>query len=153
MWAWYHAGGFAAIAAWLHARDVSAFNPGAAPLMTEAKAILLQAGLSGAEAWLVEQMTHRLGLFARGVVGAPWQGLCESLQARAPAHIRLVVPALFHAFREAGWRDMGRIYSAELMTKKHAFCAPDFKGTKSEARRIIDMPEPTAADIIARVRG
>jgi hypothetical protein len=121
--------------------------------MTEAKAIMLQAGLSGSEAWLVEQMTHRVGLFARGVVGGPWQGFLEGLQARAPAHIKLVVPALLHAFREAGWEDMGRVYSVEHPTKKHVFRAPDWTGSKSEARRLVDLPEPTAADIIARVKG
>jgi hypothetical protein len=153
LWAWYAGGGLASVAAWLRARDVSTFQPGAAPPMTEAKAIMLQAGLSGSEAWLVEQMTHRVGLFARGVVGGPWQGFLEGLQARAPAHIKLVVPALLHAFREAGWEDMGRVYSVEHPTKKHVFRAPDWTGSKSEARRLVDLPEPSAADIIARVKG
>lgn len=153
LWAWYEAGGFGAVAAWLRARDVSAFAPGAAPPMTEAKAIMMQAGLSHAEAWLVEQMTLRLGPFARGVAGAPWQTLCERLQVTAPVGVRIVVPALFHAFREAGWRDLGRIYAPELQTKKHAFAAPDWTGSKSEARRIIEMPEASAAEIIARVKG
>lgn len=153
LWAWYEGGGFAAVAAWLRARDVSAFAPGAAPPMTEAKAIMMQAGLSHAEAWLVEQMTLRLGPFARGVAGAPWQTLCERLQVSAPVGVRIVVPAMFHAFREAGWRDLGRIYAPELQTKKHAFAAPDWVGSKSEARRIIEMPEASAAEIIARVKG
>jgi hypothetical protein len=65
----------------------------------------------------------------------------------------VVVPALLHAFREAGWIDMGRVYSAELPTKRHAFSAPDWTGSKSDARRIAEMPPPSAADIIARVRG
>ena len=153
LWDWYQAGGYEAVAAWLWARDVSRFNPGAAPILTEAKAIMMQAGLSLAEAWLVEQMQGRLGPFARGVVGAPWQSLCERLSVSAPNGVKLVVPALFHAFREAGWRDLGRIYSAEYQTKTHAFAAPDWDGTKSEARRIIAMPEPSAAEIIARVKG
>lgn len=153
LWDWYQAGGYEAVAAWLWARDVSRFNPGAAPILTEAKAIMMQAGLSLAEAWLVEQMQGRLGPFARGVVGAPWQSLCERLSVSAPNGVKLVVPALFHAFREAGWRDLGRIYSLEFQTKTHAFAAPDWDGTKSEARRIIAMPEASAAEIIARVKG
>jgi len=153
LWAWYEAGGYEAVAAWLHARDISGFNPGAAPILTEAKAIMQAAGLSAAEAWLVEQMQGRYGPFGRGVVGAPWQSLCERLSVSAPAGVKLVVPALFHAFREAGWRDLGRIYSAEYQTKKHAFAAPDWQGSKSEARRLIELPEPSAAEIIARVKG
>jgi hypothetical protein len=153
MWAWYDAGGFAAVAAWLHVRDVSHVNPGAAPMMTEAKAIMLSAGLSGMESWLVEQMTHKLGRFGRGVVAGPWQGFCEDLQLSAPLGTKVVVPALLHAFREAGWIDMGRVYSAELPTKRHAFSAPDWTGSKSDARRIAEMPPASAADIIARVRG
>ena len=79
--------------------------------------------------------------------------MCERLQVTAPVGVRIVVPALFHAFREAGWRDLGRIYAPELQTKKHAFAAPDWTGSKSEARRIIEMPEASAAEIIARVKG
>jgi hypothetical protein len=48
MWAWLESGGKSAVAAWLHARDVSAFAPGATPMLTEAKAIMVEAGMSGA---------------------------------------------------------------------------------------------------------
>jgi hypothetical protein len=37
LWAWYRAGGFAACTGWLARRDVTAFNPSAAPAMTEFK--------------------------------------------------------------------------------------------------------------------
>jgi hypothetical protein len=151
LWAWYERGGYEAVAGWLLARDVSAFEPGAAPPMTEAKAIMLQAGLSGAEAWIVEQASYRLGPFARGVVGGPWQGFCESLVT--PPGVRIVVPALFHGLREAGWIDLGRIYSAEHPTKRHAYRAPDWTGSKSDARRLLELPAPTTADIIARAKG
>jgi hypothetical protein len=153
LWAWYAAGGYEAIAGWLLARDVSAFQPGAAPMMTEAKAIMLQAGLSGSEAWIVEQATYRLGPFARGVVGGPWQGLCDTLQALAPGHLKIVVPALFHGLREAGWIDMGRVYSVDHPTKRHAYRAPDWTGSKSDARRLLELPSPSSAEIIARVKG
>lgn len=152
LWHWYETGGYEAVAEWLWARDVSGFGPGAAPLSTEAKEIMMQAGLSLAEAWLVEQMQGRHGPFGRGVVGAPWQSLCERLSVSAPAGVKLVVPALFHAFREAGWRDLGRIYSTDIQTKTHAFAAPDYTGTKSEARRLISLPEPSAAEILARIK-
>ncbi|NDH54508.1 MAG: hypothetical protein EBY24_21625, partial [Betaproteobacteria bacterium] len=54
LWNWYeHRGGFAAVAAYLHTRDVSAWNPNAAPPMTEAKMIMVEHGMSGAESFLV----------------------------------------------------------------------------------------------------
>ena len=153
LWDWYTAGGLAAVAAWLHDRDVSAWNPGAAPPMTDAKRIMLQAGMSSTEAWLVEQLTYRVGVFARGVVGGPWQSLCETLQLQAPAGVRIFTQALLHAFREAGWHDLGMLHTRELKTKKHVYAAPDWLGTKSDARRLVDEPPPSAADIIARVKG
>jgi hypothetical protein len=72
IWEWYRAGGFAAIAKWLMDRDVSAFNPSAAPMMTEFKLNLVEQGMSTAESYLVEMMRERLGEFNKGVVGAPF---------------------------------------------------------------------------------
>jgi hypothetical protein len=131
-WAWYEAGGASAVAAWLHARDVSNFNPGAAPPMTEAKAIMIETGLSGAEAFLTDLMRQRQGEFARGAVCGPWQGLLDRVAGMAPAGMRLPVHALLHAFREAGWVDMGRAHSADYPTKKHLFCAPDRAGMQKK---------------------
>ena len=141
LWAWYHSGGFAAVAAWLHARDVSAFNPGASPMMTEAKAIMVEAGMSGAESFLVEMMRSRLGEFASGVAGAPWHALCDRLQGQAPAGMKIVQGALLHAFKEAGWTDMGRLASRTHSTKKHIFCAPDMQHLgKTEMRDMVENP-------------
>lgn len=141
LWAWYHSGGFAAVAAWLHARDVSAFNPGASPMMTEAKAIMVEAGMSGAESFLVELMRGRVGEFAAGVAGAPWHALCGRLQGQAPAGMKIVQGALLHAFKEAGWTDMGRLASRAHGTKKHIFCAPEMADRpKSELRDMVESP-------------
>lgn len=141
LWAWYHSGGFAAVAAWLHARDVSAFNPGASPMMTEAKAIMVEAGMSGAESFLVELMRGRVGEFAAGVAGAPWHALCDRLQGQAPAGMKIVQGALLHAFKEAGWTDMGRLASRAHGTKKHVFCAPEMADRpKSELRDMVESP-------------
>lgn len=140
MWAWYKSGGFAAVAAWLASRDVSAFNAGAAPPMTEAKAIMVETGMSGAESFLVEMMRARIGEFAAGVLGGPWQSTCDRLTGVAPAGMKLPVAALLHAFREAGWVDMGLLKSRAHTTKKHVFCAPDMVNrSKSELR---DACEP-----------
>lgn len=143
IWAWYKSGGLASVAAWLMARDVSAFNPGAAPPMTEAKAIMVESGMSGAESFLVELMRARVGEFASGVMGGPWQGVCDRLGGMAPPGMRVPVAALLHAFREAGWVDMGLLKSRANPTKKHVFAAPDMASkTKSDLRDLVQGPAP-----------
>ena len=139
-WNWLNNGGKSAVAAWLYQRDVSAFNPGATPFMTEAKAIMIESGMSGAESFLVEMLRGRLGEFASGVLGGPWQSVCDRLTGVAPSGMKLPVAALLHAFREAGWVDMGLLKSRAHTTKKHVFCAPDMVNrSKSELR---DACEP-----------
>lgn len=141
LWAWYKAGGLASVACWLAQRDVSAFNPGATPMMTEAKAIMVETGMSGAESFLVEMMRARLGEFAPGVLGGPWQGVCDRLTGMAPAGMKIPVAALLHAFREAGWVDMGLLKSRAHGTKKHIFCAPDMVNkSKSDLRDLVESP-------------
>jgi hypothetical protein len=143
IWAWYRAGGLASVSAWLHQRDVSAFNPGAAPPMTEAKAIMVESGMSGAESFLVEMMRARVGEFATGVLGGPWQGVCDRLGGMAPPGMRVPVAALLHAFREAGWADMGLLKSRVNPTKKHVFAAPDMANkSKSDLRDLVQGPAP-----------
>ena len=135
---WYEAGGFARIAAWLHTRDVATFNPGAAPPMTEAKLILIDTGMSGAESFLAELMRARLGEFGSGAVGGPWQALCDRLTGLAPAGMKIPVNALMHAFREAGWLDMGLLKSRSNVNKKHVFCAPELANkAKTELRDLV----------------
>lgn len=142
LWAWYDAGGRDTVAGWLRARDVSRFMPGAAPMTTEAKAIMLQAALSPVEAILVEMMTERRGEFSLGAVAGPWQQLCDRLAGYMPAGSKVTVYALFHALREAGWLDLGRVKTAELATKVHLMAAPDvlarYEGNRSEIRRLVE---------------
>jgi hypothetical protein len=154
MWAWYKSGGFAAVAAWLAARDVSAFNAGAAPPMTEAKAIMVETGMSGAESFLVEMMRSRIGEFASGVLGGPWQSVCDRLTGQAPTGMKLPVAALLHAFREAGWIDMGLLKSRANTTKKHIFCAPDMVNRgKSELRDAVQvLPDSKIAPLVRLVK-
>jgi hypothetical protein len=150
MWAWLNAGGKSAVAAWLHQRDVSAFNPGAAPFLTEAKAIMVEAGMSGAESFLVDLMRNRIGEFSKGVVGAPWHALCDRLQGLVQGSVKIVQPALLHALKEAGWVDMGRLKSRRFDTKKHIFCAPDMmEMSRSDLR---DMVEEPSASPLVRVK-
>ena len=149
MWAWLEAGGKSAVAAWLHARDVSSFAPGSTPMMTEAKAIMVEAGMSGAEAFLVELMRARIGEFSRGVVGAPWHALCDRLQGTVQGNVKIVQPALLHALKEAGWVDMGRLKSRRYDNKKHIFCAPDMvEMSRSDLRDMVETYPPTSVRLV-----
>lgn len=143
MWAWYRAGGFEAVGAWLAARDVSAFNPGAAPMVTEFKLNLVEHGMSTAESFLVAAMHARTGEFSRGVIGSPFHSICDRLAGIAPAGVKVPQAALLHALREGGWLDCGRIASREHSNKKHIFCAPDLADKpKSELRRLVEDSPP-----------
>jgi len=140
IWNWYkHQDGFAAVAAYLYARDVSGWNPAAPPPMTEAKAIMVEHGMSIAESFLSGQIRGRIGEFAPGVIGSPFHLLCDRLTGMAPSGVKLPQAALLHALKECGWVDCGRVGSAAHQTKKHVFCAPELRTTsKSELRRIIN---------------
>jgi len=142
LWRWYKSGGFQKIAAWMHQRDVSAFNPAAAPPVTEWKLNMVEHGLSIAESFLVDLMTLRVGPFAAGAVAGPFHRLCDTLAAsgHVPPGTKVPQAALLHAFKEAGWVDCGRLASAEYQTKKHIFAAPELArgGTKSELRRMVE---------------
>jgi len=141
LWAWYKNGGFAKIAAWLHQRDVSAFNPAAAPPVTEWKMNMVEHGMSVAESFLVELLRRRAGPFSQGVVGGPFHKLCDQIAKDfVPAGTKVPQAALLHAFKEAGWVDCGRLASAEFMTKKHVYAAPDMAKNynKSDLRRMIE---------------
>ena len=150
LWNWYKSGGFHSIAGWLHRRDVSAFNPAAAPMWTEFKANLIEHGMSMAESYLVDMMRGRKGEFARGVVGSPFHALCDRLVGSAPSGVKVPQAALLHALKEAGWVDMGRISSGDYTSKKHVFCAPDMvgKASKSEMRRMIEETPPVRMALV-----
>jgi hypothetical protein len=151
IWDWYKTGGLAVAAGWLYERDVSRFNPGATPPLTEAKIIMIEQGRSTAESYLVEMIERRLGEFSGGVVAAPFYSLCDRLQGGAPMNTRVVQQALLHALKEAGWIDMGRLASREFGTKKHIFCAPELADTasKSELRRMVEeTPPPSAVRLV-----
>ena len=142
IWEWYRRGGFAAIAAWFKARNVSAFNPSAAPAMTEFKQNLIEHGMSMAESFLVEMMRERKGEFTPGVIGSPFHSLCDRLAGAAPSGVKVPQAALLHALKEAGWIDCGRLASHDYPSKKHIFAAPDIVESlkKSELRRAVESP-------------
>ena len=147
LWAWYKNGGFAKIAAWLWQRDVSAFNPAAAPPVTEWKLNMVEHGLSVAESFLVDMMKQQIGPFVNGVVAGPYHKLCDTIAngggssgVHVPPGTKVPQAALLHAFKEAGWVDCGRIACAEYQTKKHIYAAPDIakRYTKSDLRRMVE---------------
>ena len=153
LWNWYRDNGnagMAAVAAYLRQRDVSSFNPGATPPMTEAKAIMIDQGRSTAESYLVELISNRLGEFAAGAVASPFYALCDRLAGAAPAGVKVPQVALMHALREAGWQDMGRLMSREFPSKKHIFCAPELADLpKTELRRLVEqVPAPAAVKLV-----
>jgi len=141
LWAWYERGGMASVAAYLKARNVAAFDPAATPPHTEAKALMVENGFSSAEAYLVDAIRGGQGEFARGAVCAPWGPLLDRLQGQAPTGTKLYPAAFFHAMREAGWVDKGRVHSRQHPTKKHLFCCPQLAGANgAELRGIAEGP-------------
>jgi len=143
LWAWYAHSGYEAVAAHLMSRDVSAFNPAAAPPMTEAKQIMSQQSMSAGESYIYELIQSRKGEFALGVIGSPFQALVDRLSGGAPCKITLA--ALNHALAEAGWFDVGRVKSRANDTKKQIFAAPDMmQKSRSEMRDMLETaPMPT----------
>ena len=146
---WQDNGGNALIAQWLHTRDISKFNPGVAPAMTEFKLNLIENSRSMAESVLVDLLQRRVGEFALGVIGSPLHGVCDRLGAQMPAGVKVPNAALLHAIKEAGWIDCGRLMSKDYTTKKQVYAAPDvFQAlNKSELRRAIE-PEWTAPHLV-----
>lgn len=145
IWKWYTAGGFDSVAAWLWDRDVSAFNPAQDPPMTDYKQAIIEGGMSAAESFVLECLEMRRDWFKTGVIASPFASLCEKLTIHAPAGVRIVPAALFHALQEAGWRNKGQVHSPDNPTKKTVWCAPELDSkTKAELRDLIEVPTTTA---------
>lgn len=58
LYRWYADGGIEKIAGWLKARDISKFNPHAAPPMTQAKREMIDASAPPATRWLAEALSE-----------------------------------------------------------------------------------------------
>jgi hypothetical protein len=146
LWGWYAAGGFDAVAELLWSRDVSQFNPGAAPIRTQFWHSLVSDGRSPAEELLIDMIENQTGEFARGVIAGPFSALCMRIQTATPGGQRIPKAALLHALAEAGWLDVGQISSREYPTRKQVYCAPAFEHySKSDLRRMVeDKGEPAS---------
>lgn len=147
LWTWYEQGGLDHVAHWLRTRDVSAFKPGERPLMTDAKAVMLEGGLSPGEALLAQAMRDRTGPFRAGAVMGPWQPLVDQLQQEQQQH-KLSIQSLYVAAQHAGWMDLGKIKAPLLPTKKHILCSPEtlekYGNNRAEIRRILETLGPRA---------
>jgi len=139
MWKWFDQGGVSACAAWLYARDVRAFNPGAAPPMTEFKLTLVEQGMSANESFLADMIRERRGVFANGVIASPFHAICDTLSINAPGTYKVSQGALLHALQECQWVDCGRVSSREYTSKKQIYCAPDMlEHSKSDLRAMAE---------------
>jgi hypothetical protein len=65
---WFAAGGSAAVAGWLLRRDVSRFNPSAAPPYTRAKAAMTREGAHPATGWVMDVLMPRGPMGRRNLV-------------------------------------------------------------------------------------
>ena len=141
LWNWYRSGGLQNVAAWLHARDVSAFNPKAPPMETDFKRNLIEQSRSTAESFIVDMIRDRRGPFAAGAVASPFHGIMADLQTYVPGSVKVVPQAILHALMEAGWKDRGRLISSEYKSRKHIYAAPDMVDVKdSDLRRLVERP-------------
>jgi hypothetical protein len=93
---------------------------------------------------LVAAIKGRTGPFKDGVIAGPFHAIMDCVQY--PAHVKTPPQAaLFHALKEAGWVDMGRIHSRDYNTKKHIFRAPELAGMlKSDLRAMVEKKPATA---------
>jgi hypothetical protein len=144
IWDWYlNGGGYEAVAGYLRERDVSKFNCGATPPMTDAKRSLLDLSLSPAESYLSSMISRREGPFARGVVGSPFSDVlaaCGGLTAKSSKELRETLLATLQA---NGWVDMGRCTSRHYTTPRNVWCAPEHaKKTPTEVRNLLEDGPP-----------
>jgi hypothetical protein len=91
-------------------------------------------------------------------MGSPLHSAVDYLSDKRPqgATFKVVQPALLHALKEAGWRDMGRIASARHTTKKALWAAPWLLAagaTKSQLRDLLeDAPEAPPVNVVNLVK-
>jgi hypothetical protein len=152
IWGWYKNGGFEAVAGWLKARDVSAFNPKAIPFTTEYKQRLVYTGMSNAESFIYHLIEKREAPFNTDVIAGPWHSIIKIISDAIPvnSHLKIVQPALLHALKETGWVDKGLCLSTTHKSKRHIFVRPELADLPKSHLR--DMVEPGGADNVVPLR-
>ena len=105
------------------------------------RASLLEQAMGRPTALLLNMIRNLEGPFERGVISAPFHALCADLHPLfnlAPGQ-RIFPAHLLDALLQCNWLDCGRVTSAELPTRRHVYCAPEFvRLTKSELRRAVE---------------
>jgi len=150
LWRWYQSGGFEAVASWLLARDVSAFNPAATPMETEFKRCMIENGMSSAETSIIDKIRAGEKPFHRGFVGGSWAVLEEELSVGYGAP-KIYRAAILHALKEAGWVDIGRVHSATNPTKKQVWVAPELlarRVSKTLLRDLLEKPDEPVDNVV-----
>ena len=108
------------------------------------RASLLERAMGRPTALLLDMIRNREGPFEQGVVGSPFHALCADLHPLfklAPGQ-RIHAGEVSDALLKCDWLDCGRVTSAELPTRKHVYCAPEFvRLTKSELRRAVEVAD------------
>jgi hypothetical protein len=152
IWGWYKNGGFEAVAGWLKARDVSAFNPKAIPFTTEYKQRLVYTGMSNAESFIYHLIEKREAPFNTDIIAGPWHSIIKVISDAIPvnSHLKIVQPALLHALKETGWVDKGLCLSTTHKSKRHIFVRPELADLPKSHLR--DMVEPGGADNVVPLR-
>lgn len=144
IWNYYHNGGFEAVAAWLDARDVSAFLPGATPRVTDAKLALVELAMNNAESYVTQMARDRVDMFERGIVSSPLNLLALRIVKNHKDAPKISKDAVLVALKEAGWIDRGYVASRRFPSRRHVFVAPEFAETgPSKLRDMLEMAPPT----------
>jgi len=129
IWRWFERNnnqGLKDCITYLHQRDVSAFDPRATPMMTEAKQEMLDSGRSEAEGWVIDQMQSGNGLFQFGVLAKPFYGAAALLTDEAPRHITVRNQTVEEALIEGGWKQVPqRVKSSQNMGPKTVYVSPE----------------------------
>ena len=87
--------------------------------------------------YLRELIKGRIGEFEAGVLGSPFQPICDRLSSGSS--INIDSKTLLHFLKQSGWIDCGRIKSRDFDTKKHIWCAPELASmSKSNLRRRVE---------------
>ena len=155
-WHWLQfEGGYEACTAWLWRRDISAFNPAAAPPVTSWKLSMIDNSHTPVESEIIEQIRARESVFAGGAICSPLHRVVANLKrsvVKGDQSVKIHTHALLHALSEAGWVDKGQCHSRDHPSMKQVFVAPEHaRMSKSDARRLAeegDLPAAGSSNII-----
>ena len=148
IWGWYEGGGFAAVTAWLDARDVSAFLPGATPRVTDAKMALVDLAMSNAESYVTQMARERVDMFERGIVCTPLNLVALRIVKNHRDAPKISKDAVLVALKEAGWIDRGMVHSRRYPNKRHVWVAPELVDHSGASLRDLLEAAPPSLTVV-----